>query len=241
MCIDGLSRFRSAGDVADAYAECKLQSITRDSRLSAAHRDRDNPEPGIIWVFKRQSSAAVVIVRKDRQKWLGWMMFVGSNSTSVASRRGLAGRRREAGLRSPRPVPQNRCCSATGPVGRRSPDPRYRLTLPHTLFAKLQSKAADADGRLALQSASTSPPALHWLLDLHGRAKLRCQHLNDFLGHEGKQGSDDHRNNNVDEWIARDLHRENVFTGLEQSQCCNRRIAVNGCRTTASKEIFAPR
>jgi hypothetical protein len=28
MCIDGLSRFRSAGDVADAYAECKFQSIT---------------------------------------------------------------------------------------------------------------------------------------------------------------------------------------------------------------------
>jgi len=140
------------------------------------------------------------------------MMFVGSNSTSVASRRGLAGRRGEAGLRSPRPVPQNRCCSATGPVGRRSPDPRYRLTLPHALFAKLQPKAADADGRLALQSASTSPPALHWLLDLHRRARLRCQHLNDFLGHKGKQGSDDHRNNNVDKWIAHDLHRENVFT-----------------------------
>jgi hypothetical protein len=42
----------------------------RVSRLSAARRDRDNPEPGIIWVFKRQSSAAVVIV--DRPKSLGW-------------------------------------------------------------------------------------------------------------------------------------------------------------------------
>jgi len=39
-------------------------------RLSAARRDRDNPEPGIIWVFKRQSSTAVVIV--DRPKSLGW-------------------------------------------------------------------------------------------------------------------------------------------------------------------------
>jgi hypothetical protein len=163
-------------------------------------------------------------------------MFVGSNSTSVASRKGLAGRRGEAGLRSPRPVSQNRCCSATGPVGRRSPDPRYRLTL-----AKLQPKAADADGHLALQSASTSPPALHWLLDLHRRARLRCQHLNDFLGHKGKQGSDDHRNNNVDEWIARDLHRKNVFTGLEQSQCCNRRIAVHGCRDDRQQGVFAPR
>jgi hypothetical protein len=44
----------------------------RVSRLSAARRDRDNPEPGIIWVFKRQSSAVVVIVRKDRPKSLGW-------------------------------------------------------------------------------------------------------------------------------------------------------------------------
>jgi Acyl-CoA dehydrogenase, N-terminal domain len=33
----------------------------RVSRLSAARRDRGNPEPGIIWVFKSQSSAAVVL------------------------------------------------------------------------------------------------------------------------------------------------------------------------------------
>jgi hypothetical protein len=119
MCIDGLSRFRSTGDVADASAECKLQSITTEIQDVAARRGRDNSEPDIyIYVFMRRSSGPAMLLkdRPNRLKDVRWRA-----TPSALLSRGLARGSREADrlpdLKSPRPVPQSRCCSPTGSGG----------------------------------------------------------------------------------------------------------------------------